>query len=98
MLRAVTIVNGSTVRCVQSVQRIAVPLVNASSSRRMILRTMPRERLRDSQCINAPTHAQLSDSETAMYEDLSSLPCPVGAGRMRAPLAVAANGGSAMRH
>jgi hypothetical protein len=26
------------------------------------------------------------------------MPCPVGAGRMRAPFAVAANGGSAMRH
>ena len=43
-LRAVTIVNGSTVRCVPSDQGEGMPLVNASSSRRTILRTMRRER------------------------------------------------------
>ena len=81
MLRAVTIVNGSTVRCVQSVQRIAAPLVNASSWRRMILRTMRRERSRGSQFMNVATDAQSAANETATCEDLRSMPCPVGAGR-----------------
>jgi hypothetical protein len=98
MLRAVTIVNGSTVCCVQSVQRIAVPLVNASSSRRMILRTMRRERSRGSQLMNVPTDLSVVGQRTAVCEDLRSMPCPVSAGRMRAPLAVSANGGSAVRH
>jgi hypothetical protein len=29
---------------------------------------------------------------------MRSTPCPVGAGRMRAPLALGANGGCAVRH
>ena len=55
MLRAATIVNGSTVCCVQSDQGTAVPLVNAPPSRRVILRMMRRERSRGSQVICVPT-------------------------------------------
>ena len=56
VLRAVTIVNGSTVCCVQSDQGTAMPLVNASPSRRLILRMMRRERSRGSQLIGVPTN------------------------------------------
>ena len=49
VLRAVTIVNGSTVRCVRLSQGSVMPLVNAASARRMILRMMRRERRRESQ-------------------------------------------------
>ena len=98
VLRAATIVNGSTVRCVQLDQGDGMPLVNASSSRRMILRTMRRERSQGSQFMHCRQTLSVVGQRTAMFEGLRSMPCPVGAGRMRAPLAVAANGGGAVRH
>ena len=76
-----------------------MPLVNASSARRVILRMMRRERSRGSQ-LNRRADEPLSVvvHQAAMFEGLRSMSCPVGADRMRAPLAVAANGGSAVRH
>ena len=56
VLRAVTIVHGSTVRCVQSDQGNAMPLVNASPERRVILRMMRRERSRGSQITRVLTN------------------------------------------
>jgi hypothetical protein len=97
-LRAVTIVNCSTVRCVQSYQGNAMPLVNAASSRRMILRMMRRDKHRGSQLSRRADEPTQSSGISLRCLRLRSMPCPVGAGRMRAPLAVAANGGSAMRH
>ena len=49
MLRAATIVNRSTVCCVQSIQRNATPLVNASPAQRVILRMLRCQRCRVSQ-------------------------------------------------
>ncbi len=67
--------------------------------RRTILRMMRRERHlgsqlngRDDEPLSAVVH------HAAMSRELRSIPCPVGDGRMRAPLAVSANGGSAERH
>ena len=77
VLSAVTIVNRSTVRCVQSDQGDGMPLVNASSSRRMILRTMRRERSRGSQFMNVPTDLSVVGQRTAVCEDfaLAAVPC-----------------------
>ena len=99
MLRAVTIVGGSTVRCVQSYQGNAMPVVNAASLRRMILRMMRRERHLGSQ-LNGRADETLVGRGASRCDvwELRSIPCPVGDGRMRAPLAVSANGGSAERH
>ena len=75
-----------------------MPLVNAPSARRVILRMMRRERYRGSQ-LNRGADEPLSVvvHQAAMFE-VRSMPCRVGVGRMRAPLAVSANGGSAVRH
>ena len=77
MLRAATIVNGSTVCCVQSYQGNAMPLVNAASSRRMILRMMRRERHRGSQ-LNRRADEPLSVvvHQSAMFGvALDAVPC-----------------------
>ena len=76
-----------------------MPLVNAFPSRRLILRMMRRERSRSSQFVGVPTNRpRWSCSGLRCGEELRSLSCPEGADRMRAPLAVEANGGSAVRH
>ena len=72
-----TIVNGSTVCCVQSKPGNAMPLVNASSGRRVILWMMRRERYRGSQ-LNRPAAEQLSFvvHQSAMFEmALDAVPC-----------------------
>jgi len=77
VLRAVTIVNGSTVCCVQSDQGMAMPLVNASPSRRVILRMMRRERYPGSQ-LNKGTDEPLSVvvHQSAMFGiALDAVPC-----------------------
>jgi hypothetical protein len=93
MLRATTIANGSTVYCVQSIQRNVTPLVNVFSAQRVILRMMRRERYRGS-LLNRGADEPLSVvvHQSAMC-GVRPMPGPVGAGRMRAPLAVLANGG-----
>ena len=78
-----TIVNCSTVRCVQSYQGNAMPLVNAASSRRMILRMMRRERHRGSQLSRRADEPTQSSGISLRCLGLRSMPCPVGAGRMR---------------
>jgi hypothetical protein len=65
--------------------------VNAASLWRMFLRTMHCER---SRCLPL-TYVQVGPRRS---ERMRSMPCPVGAGRMRAPLALGANGECAVRH
>ena len=74
-------------------------LVNAFSAQRMILKMMRRERHRGSQ-LNRHADEPLSVvvHQSAMFGGGALDAVPWGAGRMRAPLAVPANGGSAMRH
>jgi hypothetical protein len=86
MLRAATIVTGSTVCCVQSKPGNAMPLVNAPSARRVILGMMRRERHRGSQ-LNRRGDEPLLGRRASVCDvwGLRSMSCPVGADRMRAP-------------
>ena len=48
--------------------------------------------------MDVPTNHARSSCVSLRCLGLRLMPCPVGADRMRAPLALEANGGSAMRH
>ena len=77
----------------------ATPLVNASYAQRVILRMMRRERYRGSQLNRRDEPLSVVVHQSAMFGGLLALDAvPWGTGRMRAPLAVLANGGSAERH
>jgi hypothetical protein len=76
-----------------------MPLVNAPSSAAHDPEEMRRERNRGSQ-LNRRGDEPLLGRRASVCDvwGLRSMSCPVGADRMRAPLALGANGESAVRH